>query len=371
MSKKAIRVLQVIGKMDRAGAETLIMNIYRNIDRSKVQFDFVVHTNDVSDYDSEIKKLGGNIYHAPQYKIYNRLEYSKFWKDFFKVHKEYKVIHGHIRSCAPIYLKIAKKNNVFTIAHSHNSYNKQFINVFYKILTYNIRNIADYFFGCSTQSVIDGFGKKIYKSKNYEIIKNGIVPSNYKFDKNKSINYKKELGVENKFVVGHVGRFDTQKNHLFLIDVFEQIKKKHKDSVLILVGRGPLEDKIKNYVKSKGLEQDVKFLGVRDDVNNLLMAFDVFVFPSLFEGLPVVMVEAQATGLKCFISDVITDEAVLSDYVVKLSLNDSLETWSDTIIKFGLKYKKKNCEELLKNKGFDIRETARKIENEYIKFSER
>ena len=164
MKKEPIRILQVIGKMDRAGAETLIMNIYRNIDRNKVQFDFVVHTDEAGDYDDEIRKLGGKIYCAPRYKIYNKFEYSRFWKKFFNEHKEYKVMHGHIRSCAPIYLKAAKKNKVFSIIHSHSTYDKRVINLFYKMLTYNIRNTADHFFGCSTQSVIDGFGKKIYKS---------------------------------------------------------------------------------------------------------------------------------------------------------------------------------------------------------------
>lgn len=368
MSKKVIRVLQVIGKMDRAGAETLLMNIYRNIDRTKVQFDFVVHTDEVGDYDKEIKKLGGRIYHAPKYKIYNMIEYSNFWKNFFKEHKEYKIIHGHIRSCAPIYLKIARKNKVMALIHSHNSYDKRMINIFYKILTYKIRYRADYFFGCSTQSILDGFGNKIFSDKRYKIIKNGINPCNYQYNKNIAIDYKKKLGIEKKFVVGHVGRFDSQKNHLFLIDVFEQIKKKRKDSVLLLIGRGPLESKIKEYVKSKGLEKNVMFLGVRDDVDKLLMTFDVFVFPSLYEGLPVVMVEAQASGLKCFVSEVITDEAILSDYVVKLPLSYSPISWADRIIEDGLKYERKNCIELIRNKGFDIKETAKELECKYIKF---
>ena len=361
-----IRVLQVIGKMNRAGAETLIMNIYRNIDRDKVQFDFVVHGNEKCDYDDEIEKMGGIIYHAPTYKIYNYLEYKKWWKNFFKEHKEYVIMHGHIRSSAPIYLKEAKKHRLYTIVHSHSADRRDFRGFLFHMLTYNIRKYADFFYGCSAEALKNAFGKKVLESSNSQVLKNGIDVKKYIFNQKKREDLRKKMGIDDYFVIGHIGRFTYAKNHRFLIDVFEQILKKNKKSVLILVGRGELEGEIKKYIETKKLSNNIKFLGVREDVNDLLMSFDAFVFPSFFEGLSVVGIEAQATGIKCFVSEAFTDEGILSNNVYKLSLSNTPEEWANCILKEATNYERKDFSKIVNQKGFNIVETARQIEKFYL-----
>ena len=364
---KPIRILHVIGKMDRAGAETLLMSIYRNIDRSKVQFDFIVHGNDKGDYDDEIKSLGGRIYHAPKYKIYNFLEYSAFFKKFFENNKEYSIIHGHMRSSASIYLRIAKRFGLYTICHSHNTRSKGIRSKLYTILTRNIPKYTDYFFGCSKQAIIDGFGEKICADSNISsVIYNGIELDKYIYNKDISDKYKKEFNLENSFVVGHIGRFSLQKNHKFLIDVFEQIKNKKDNAKLVLVGRGELEEEIKRYVDDKNLSDDVLFLGVRDDVGNLLMMFDCFIFPSVFEGLGIALIEAQATGLRCFVSEAIQKEAILSSDVYKLDLNQDPKEWADCILKNAIKYKRTNNSKLIKDNKYDIMETTKYLQKFYL-----
>ena len=362
-----IRVLQVIGKMNRAGAETLIMNLYRNIDREKVQFDFVVHGNEKCDYDDEIEKMGGIIYHAPVYKVYNYLEYKKWWKKFLNDHKEYKEIHGHIRSSAPIYLKEAKKHGLYTIVHSHSADRKGFRGFLFHVLTYNIRKYADFFYGCSAEAIKNAFGKKVLENSNSQVLKNGIEVKKYIFNQKKREDLRKKMDIDDYFVIGHVGRFTYAKNHKFLIDIFEQILKKNKKSILILVGRGELEDEIKKYVETKKISNNIKFLGVREDVNELLMSFDAFVFPSFFEGLSVVGIEAQATGIKCFVSEAFTEEGILStSNVYKLSLSNTPEEWAKCVLKEAKKYDRKDMSKTIMEKGFDIKETAKQMQKFYI-----
>lgn len=369
--KKPIRVLHVIGKMDRAGAETLILNIYRNIDRSKIQFDFVVHTNQIGDYDEEIKELGGKIYHAPNYKIYNKLEYKKFWNNFFNEHSEYKIIHGHIRSSASIYLKIAKKHGVYTICHSHNTKGKGIMGKFHQIITRNIPKYTDYFFGCSNQAIIDGFGRKVYDKYNHQVLNNGIEAKEYVYDKKIDKKYRKQFNLENSFIVGHVGRFTAQKNHKYLIDVFKQIKEQEENSKLVLIGRGELEQEVSEYINQKGLKEDVLLLGVRSDINKLLMMFDAFVFPSIFEGLGIALIEAEAAGLKCFVSENIQKEAVISNDVYRLQLSDSPKTWADTILREAKNYKKQNNLKLVEKNNYDIKKITKQIEKFYKDISKK
>lgn len=363
--KKTIRILQVIGKMDRAGAETLIMNIYRNIDREKIQFDFVVHDTEEGDFDQEIKKLGGKIYYAPRYKIYNSISYKKFWIDFLKKHKEYNIIHGHIRSCASIYLKVAKENKIYTICHSHATKNKGIRGILYQILTKDIKKYTNYFFGCSTNAIIDAFGKRVAQSDNSEVLYNAIDTNSFKYNEKISKEYKKKLNLENKYIIGHIGRLSPEKNHKFLIDVFEKIVKERKNSVLVLVGKGPLESNLKEYAKNKNILDKVIFLGIRDDIASLLMMFDVFVFPSIYEGLGISLVEAQASGLKCIASDSIQDEAIITNNVTRLSLKDSIENWKNNILKIKKGYRR-TIEKNTKINKYNINEVTKHIEKFYL-----
>ena len=361
-----IRILHVIGRMNRAGAETMIMNLYRNIDRNKIQFDFVVHTNEKCDFDDEILSLGGKIYRVPRFKGSNILAYKRAWNNFFKKHKEYKIIHGHIGSSAAIYLKIAKKYGLYTIAHSHNTEMGEGIKgLMYKVFSYPTRYIADYFFACSDLAGICRYGKNIVHQKNYSVLKNAIECDLFTYNKNIRSVKRKELNVEDKFVIGNVGRFNIQKNHKYLIEIFKSLSKINENVVLLLIGRGELEQEILNEVKYYSLEEKVIFTGVRQDINELLQAIDVFAFPSLYEGLPVTIIEAQAAGLPCVISDTITDEVCITPLVNRLSINDNPKVWAEKINLFE-KYKREDFSRNIKKCGYDVNTSVLFLQNFYL-----
>ena len=367
MGKPIKRVLHVLGKLNRGGAETMIMNIYRNIDRSKIQFDFVIHTNEKCDYNDEIIKLGGKIYSVPHYIGRNHFKYKKAWNNFFNKYSEYKIIHGHIRSTAAIYLKIAKKYGLVTIAHSHSTASRgnkieQFVK---NIMQVPIRYIADYLFACSDEAGVWLFGKKSIKKENYKIVKNAIDVNKYIFDENNRNEMRKILNIENKFVVGHVGNFTYPKNHKFLIDIFYQVQMENKNSILLLVGDGELRSHIEKQMIDLDIKDKVILTGVVKNVNDYMQAMDVFVFPSIFEGLGIAVIEAQAAGLPCVVADTIPDEAFITNLIKKISLNKGSQVWSDQILKY-TKYDKRDTYKEVCNHGYDICKTAKWLENFYL-----
>lgn len=365
-----LRILQVVGSMNRGGAETLIMNLYRKIDREKVQFDFVVHDRKKGDYDDEIKALGGKIYYVPRYNGINHLLYVKEWRQFFLAHPEYPIIHGHMRSTASIYLKIAKKFNKIAIAHSHGTSSRG--NVIERsvkaLMQYPIRYTADYFFACSKEAGIWLFGNKICQSHNFIILNNAIDSSQFIFSEDSKVKKSEELGIEHQFVIGHIGNFDTVKNHAFLLDVFNCVCKKDPKCHLLLVGGGniPLQKAIKEKVEQKGLTDKVQFLGKRTDVHELLNVIDIFIFPSLHEGLPVVIVEAQANGLMCLLSDTISKEVAITENVEFISLKKPVEYWAERILFYKNNYRRKNMQEAIKNAGYDINRSVQWLTRYYL-----
>lgn len=363
-----IRVLQVIGSLNSGGSQSMIMNIYRNIDKEKIQFDFIVDRPNELLYAKEIEKLGGKIYILPQYKIYNHAKFKKCWNDFFKEHNEYKIIHGHVRSTASIYLKIAKKYGLCTIAHSHSTSNgKGFVAIIKKILQYKIRYVADYFMGCSKEANEWLYGKKIANSERCIILHNAIDVEKYIYNEDIRNKSRKELNIEeNEMVIGNIGRFSYMKNHKFLIDIFERLCKT-ENCKLLLVGDGELKNDIQNMIINKHLENKVILTGVRSDVNEILQAMDIFVMPSIFEGLPVTLVEAQVSGLPCLISEHITNEISLTKLIYRERLNSSAETWAERIKNMSLninRYDHIYSEDVKKN-GYDIIEIARQVEKIY------
>lgn len=362
-----IRILHVIGQMNRGGAESMIMNIYRKIDRTKVQFDFVVHTDAICEFDNEIKSLGGKIYNCPRFKGTNIVSYVKFWNEFFKEYKEYKIIHGHIGSSASIYLKIAKKNGLFTIAHSHSDgFDTGIKGTMYRVFSYPTRFVADYFFACSQKAGISRYGNRVVNNKStFSILKNAIDVNQYTFSEEIREKKRKELGLIDKFVIGHVGRFDKAKNQEYLVEIFKVISQRNKDAVLLLIGYGKLKSYLIEKVKNYGLEERVIFTGVRSDVNELLQAMDVFVFPSIYEGLPVTVIEAQAAGLPCLISDTITDEVCITPLVNKLSINQNPKIWTKNINLFQ-GHKHEDFSENIKKIGYDVNTSALFLQNFYL-----
>lgn len=364
-----LRVLQVIGKMDRAGAETMIMNLYRHVDKSKVQFDFMVFTDEEGDYDQEIKEMGGNIYHMPAFKGYNYFSLYKKFGEFFKEHP-YDVVHGHIGSLAPAYLKCAKKAGAFTIAHSHCAYSNNLIERFvFSLFAHSVRYIADFFFACAQEAGRDRFGARIVKSNNFKVINNAIDCKAFTYSENRHMELKRQFGYENKVVLGHVGRFAAQKNHSFLIDIFKEICEESEEYVLLLLGVGEEKETIENKVKEYGLSDKVCFMGIRGDIPDMMNLFDAFVFPSFYEGLAVVSVEAQASGLPCFFSDTITKECIVTPNVWQYPLEIGAKGWKDNILRELKDYERKDTYQYIADAGFDVAYSARELEEFYLEHS--
>lgn len=361
-----IRILQVFARLDCGGAETMLMNLYRQIDRSIIQFDFVVHTDDVCFYDEEISGYGGKIYHCPKYIGKNHREYVQWWNRFLSNHKEYKVIHSHVRSTASIYLRIAKKKGFITIAHSHSTSSGSGVDAVVKsIYQFFIRFYSDYCFACSKKAGIWLFGKRKVNSKSFFLLKNAIQIEKYIYNSDVAIKKRKELGIkENCLVMGNVGRFNKEKNHKFLISVFSEILKYGINANLLLIGTGKDLEYIKKIVRMLKIEDKVYFLEKRADVNELLQVMDIFVFPSLFEGLPVSVVEAQAAGLPCFISDKITDEIAITNLIKKIKIDGGITPWVERIRRFK-PIKRKNMYQVIKNSGYDITTTSKWLTDFY------
>lgn len=361
-----IRILQVFAEMNRGGAETMIMNLYRHIDREKIQFDFIVHTEEKCAFDEEIEQLGGRIYRVPRYVGKNHFAYKNAWNYFFSNYPEYNIIHGHVRSTASIYLRIAKKYSLVTIAHSHNTSSGSGVtSVIKNLFQYPIRNISDYFLACSESAGKWLFGDKIVGSNKFNILNNAIETGRFTFNNQVRDAIRNEFGIEAKYVIGHVGRFHPQKNHEFLIDIFKNIHDKIEDSVLLLVGDGSLKESMQSKVRKENLESCVIFAGVRSDVPYIFQGMDLFIFPSLFEGLGIVVVEAQASGLNCIVSDQIPDEAIITKLVKKVSLSKSPEYWGERAIE-KINSKREDTSKLIKDAGYDIKDTTKWLEKFYL-----
>lgn len=364
-----VRVMHVVGRMDRGGAETMIMNQFRKINRAEIQFDFIVHNQEKNDYSQEINDLGGRIYTVPKFNGFNLISYIKAWnKILSKLNNKSDIIHGHMGSSAAIYLGLAKRKGFYTIAHSHNTNSKikDIKSLVYRILSFPVRYIAHYFFACGRQAGLDRYGKDIYNSSIFKVVNNAIDTEEFLFDKYMRRDIRRELNIEDKFVIGHVGRFDYQKNHDFIIDIFKDLYSKNNNAVLLLVGDGNLKEKMMKKVSMLGLEKSVIFTGVRSDVNKIMQAMDIFLFPSHYEGLPVTIIEAQASGLKCILSDVITKEVDITGNVDYISLNSTVDEWSNAILKYKDKYKRQNMYKQICDSGYDINNTVSWIENFYI-----
>lgn len=362
-----IRILHIVPNMNSGGLENLIMNIYRNIDRSKVQFDFLVHYQQRGFFDDEIEKLGGKIYRFSFREDHRLFKYRKELNQFFSTHQEYKVVHAHMASLGFIYLKIAKQHGVpVRIAHSHGTSYLKTLKGYLKFLTFKlIKYQANVYFACSTEAGRYLFGQK----RKFTIIPNAIDMQRFDYNEKVRKEVRSELMLDNnQFVIGNIGRFNLQKNHTFLLAIFSEIVKKKSDSILLLVGKGELEDEIKEKVKLLGLEEKVKFLGLRKDVERLYQAMDVFLMPSLFEGLPLTGIEAQASKLTCYFSDTITKEVVISDHVQFLSLMVKAGEWAESIISHS-NDKRENVK--ITNNEFDSKRLARKMQTLYQHYHER
>lgn len=335
MKKKEepIRIAQIIGKWLGGGVESVVMNYYRHLDHDKIQFDFICDDDSTNIPYDEIEKLGGKVILIPPYQ-----KVFKYQKELRRVLRDgkYKIVHSHINTLSVFPLYAAKKVGVpVRIAHSHSTTNKKEWkkNLLKQVLRPFSKKYATNYMCCSELAGRWLFGDKTYDEGKVYLLNNAIDLDKFKYDKKIRDKKRKELGIkEDTIVIGHIGRFVAQKNHTFLIDIFNQFHKKEKNSILLLAGQGPLQEEIKNKVRELGLDDSVRFLGQRNDANELYQAFDVFLLPSLYEGLPVVGVEAQASGLLCFFSDDMTKETKVLDSTVFMSLSNTAEEWTGEIL---------------------------------------
>ena len=366
LKKEPIRVAQIIGKWLGGGVEAVVMNYYRNIDRSKIQFDFICDEDSTNIPYDEIKKLGGKVIIIPPYQ--KVIKYHKVLKKILK-EGNYKIVHSHINTLSVFPLFAAKCVKVpVRIAHSHSTSNKK---EWKKTLMKNAlkpfsKVFATHYMCCSEHAGRWLFGNKEYDKGNVYLLNNAIDLDKFKYDEKVRKLKRKELGIkDDTFVIGHIGRFVAQKNHTFLIDIFNEYHKKNKKSILLLVGQGPKVEEIKEKVNNLNLSDSVVFLGQREDANELYQAFDIFLLPSLYEGLPVVGVEAQASGLLCLLSDEMTKETKVLSSTVFMSLSVSAKEWSNMITKKIKKYKRLDTTKEITKNNFNIKEEAGKLENKY------
>ena len=357
-----IRILQMIGSLNIGGAQSMIINLYKKIDRKKIQFDFVLdHPNELY-YKETVEKLGANIYEMPAFHGLNAGEIKRAWNCFFKEHPEYKVLHSHVRSYASLFIPIAKKHGLKTIIHSHSTSNgKGISSIIKRVMQYPLRNQADFFMVCSKESGEWLFGKKIVNSDKYFMLQNAIDVDAYKYNIEIRAKYRIELGLKDELTFIHVGRFHPAKNHEFLLNLFSEIHKRNENTKLVLVG--DLRPQIERQIANLQLESAIILTGNRSDVPNLLQAADCFLFPSNWEGLPVTVVEAQASGMPCLISDRITKDVDVSPLVKYLSIDHGVENWVNSLEE--IDYSRQDVLELIKKAHFDISSTATWLQNFY------
>ena len=356
------RVLHVIGAMDRGGAETLIMNVYRNIDRSILQFDFLVHETRECDFDSEIRALGGSIFSIDRLNGINTVSYIKQCRDFFRTHHNYCAVHVHIGSSACFVIKEAKKFGLFCIAHSHNTNpGLSLFEIGFRLFSYPTRYIADYYLACSREAGVDRFGNSVVTSNRFSVLNNGIDVKRYKFSSKLRSSIRRDLGIapEQKAIC-HIGRFSDEKNHEFLLKAFAKCGGGKFDGRLFLIGRGPLRNDMEQLAAELNIRDKVVFLGVRSDVPDLLMAMDLFVFPSKWEGLGIAAIEAQASGLPCILSPALPDMAICSPYAYKMDNLNSVASWAERMIDEPIRADSDRIDGVdnVRESGFDITRAA-------------
>ena len=357
-----MRVLQVVTNMDRGGLETMLMNYYRHIDRTKVQFDFLTHRQERAAYDDEIEALGGRIYRLPRLVPWSKSYLSELNR-LFDEHPEYKIIHVHQDCLSSVILKAAAKHDVpVRIAHSHSA--DQDKNIKYPIKLWYKRKIprhATHLFACGKEA-----GDWMFSGAPYQIVNNAIDAAAYTYDADKRGELRRQLVLADELVIGHVGNFTQPKNHPFLLEIFTALLKKEPNAVLLLVGGGEEMSQIREKAQKLGIAEHVHFLGVRSDVAGLMQAMDVFVFPSLYEGLGIALIEAQTAGLPCVASDTIPHEAYLTDLVDSESLSAPAEKWAEKILeKRAIPRTDRRAE--IATHGFDITTEAVKLQEFYLK----
>ena len=378
---EAVRVLHVLGNTNLGGAESRIMDLYRHTDRNRVQFDFLVHSGEEGFYEKEIRELGGRIFRVPRFRIYNYFSYRKALKEFFQKHHEFALVQGHMTSTAAIYLPIAKKAGVKkTAAHARSAgVDKGLKGTMTRFLRRNLADKADYLFTCSELAGISVYGEKAVREGKTIFIPNAIDCAGFTFDSEKRKKLREELGLADALIIGHVGRFHYAKNHEYLLRVFAELcrmsagaggstaetgadQKYH----LILLGEGPLMEDTRKLAEELGVADKVHFLGNHKNIADYYQAMDYFVYPSRYEGMPGTIVEAQASGLPCLMSDTICREVIATELVETMSIEEEPKAWAEGLQRRidALVSKQENREKYaakMAAAGFDVQAQAERM----------
>ena len=358
-----MRVLHMIGALEMGGSQALVMNLYRNIDRQRIQFDFVLDHPERDDYAREVESLGGRIYTMPGFHG-NVGQVRRAWDEFFTAHPEYRLLHSHVRSYASLYLPVAKSHGLKTIIHSHSTSNGSGPAALVKqALQYPLRYQADVLMSCTEQAGRWLFGSKACRGEKFFLLPNAVDVKRFRPNGEARRRYRRELGLDDRLVVGHVGRFHEAKNHAFLLEAFAGLAGIRADAALLLVGDGELRGEIEAKIRELGLGDRVVLTGGSNDVPGLMQAMDVLAFPSRWEGLPVTGVEAQAAGLPCLISDRISTEVDISPLVRRLSIADT-GAWVQAM---AAPQKRQDVTGDIIRAGYDIGESVRRLSRLYEK----
>lgn len=360
MDKKPIRVLHILTALDRGGIETMLMNYYRNIDTDSLQFDFLLHRKGKFAYSDEVIKRGGKIFYVEPFNPWSK-KYLNSLDNFFSEHREYKIVHSHLNCLSAVPLKYAKNYNIpVRIAHSHiiiHGINPK--NIVKLILKNLIPKYANYLFACSDEA-----GKWMFHNHNFFIIRNAINVDQFIFDERIRNKMRKELGLENKYIIGHVGRFTNQKNQEFLLKLLKKMKKGNSEIALVLVGEGENKKKLLKKIELYGIKDKVIVSPPRNDIADLMQAFDVFAFPSLFEGLGIVAIESQAAGLKTICSNRVPKEVKVTDLVEFLPLD--INIWEDAIVKCFDYHNREQTYNKIRLAHYDIKNEAIYLQKIYL-----
>lgn len=367
-------VLHVNGRLDRGGAESRIMDLYRAIDREKVQFHFVEHTTDRCAYEEEIESLGGKVYHLPRFNMINIVAYRKAWKELLQAHTEIQTVHGHMTSTAGIYLPIAKKIGKKTIAHARSAGVEPGIKgKLTRFLRRNLWKQADTLLTCSKEAGISVFGETAVDAGMVRFFPNAIPVDKFTFDPEEREKVRQELNQvseidDNTFVLGHVGRFSPVKNHKYLLQIMAAYCKKNPNTALLLLGDGPTMEETKAQAQALGIEDKVLFLGNHSNVYRYYNAMDCFLLPSFYEGLPGTAIEAQACGLPGLLSDTITREAAVTELMEYVNITESPEVWAEKLERIRKKTidARADYANAVKTAGFDVAEQAEKLQRFYL-----
>ena len=368
-----IRVLQSVSNMDRAGIETMLMNYYRRMDHDKIQFDFIVNKPKPGDYDDEIRSMGGRIFKSPGLNPLHYPRYMRFMQEIIAQDDRIKIVHTHNEAMGLYALNGAKRAGVkVRIAHAHctkivrdykwplKMYCKHFL-----------PSAATDLWSCGRDAGIYFFGKENWDARGV-VIHNAIETDSFRFDPAVRAQMRERYGFTDKVVLGHVGRFNIQKNHTRLLTIFDAFLKLQPNAVLVLVGDGELKEQILQQAVSLGIRDKILFAGLQSNVNDWYQMMDLFILPSPAEGLPVVGVEAQASGLGCIFSTGVPDEVLFSDHAIRCSLSDSDSIWAEKIQQLLRQpFDRAQGIDIIRQAGYDISVEALRLQELYLKMSER